>query len=453
MINLTSLVSMMTGRTGAESAKAGETGLATGGEFAALVQLAALNGSGEASANAGLGLVVSNDGAAAAGIAGVPGEGLSADILALLGEDKLALTAPDRSATDADDGKTVEAQAPVPQDLARVRASLEAALAGLRGEADTDTVTDTASTDESATDATTTDQPMQAQVIPFPLGLGVTAMSAHVTTASGSKGGRASASPQEVAAKTAEALAPSLPSGTEDEAAAEGIDLAEAFGTQGATPGKPVSAAAPDAAQRFVVDLPVGMATETAAIAGRGAAGSATPSAAAALGAEVIDMGVSGQWIDRLAREISGLAEGGGHSRFSLNPPHLGRLEVDVFQGADAMDIRLTTETDEAAQRLNEGRGTLQADARIASLQLGQITVEKAGASSDAARDQGQAQGQAQREMAGQMQQQDGRQAQGRGQDGDRAGWSTRGAGEQSRQPDESTVARRDRADGHVRFA
>jgi len=449
MINLTSLVSMMTGRTGAESAKAGEAGLATGGEFAALVQLTALNGSGEAGANAGLGLVVNNDGAAAAGIAGVPGEGLSADILALLGEDKLALTAPDRSATDAGDGKTVETQASVPQDLASMRASLEAALAGLRGETDTDT----ASTEESATDATTTDQPVQAQVIPFPLGLGVTAMSAHVTTASGSKGGRASASPQEVVAKTAEALAPSLPTGTEDEAAAEGVDLAEAFATQGSTPGKPVSAAAPDAAQRFVVDLPVGMATETAAIAGRGAAGSATPSAAAALGAEVIDMGVSGQWIDRLAREISGLAEGGGHSRFSLNPPHLGRLEVDVFQGADSMDIRLTTETDEAARRLNEGRGTLQADARIASLQLGQITVEKAGASSDAARDQGQAQGQAQREMAGQMQQQDGRQAQGRGQDGDRAGWSTRGAGEQSRQPDESTVARRDRADGHVRFA
>lgn len=449
MINLTSLVSMMTGRTGAESAKTGEPGLATGGEFAALVQLAALNGSGEAGANAGLGLVVNNDGVAAAGIAGVPGEGLSADILALLGEDKLALTAPDRSATEPGDGKTVETQASVPQDLASMRASLEAALAGLRGETDTDT----ASTEESATDATATDQPVQAQVIPFPLSLGVTAISAHVATASGPKGGRASASPQEISAKTAEALASSLPAGTEDEAAADGIDLAEAFATQGATPGKPAPTAAPDVAQRFVVDLPVGMATETAAIAGRGAAGPATPSAAAALGAEVIDMGVSGQWIDRLAREISGLAEGGGHSRFSLNPPHLGRLEVDVFQGADAMDIRLTTETDEAARRLNEGRGTLQADARIASLQLGQITVEKAGASSDAARDQGQAQGQAQREMAGQMQQQDGRQAQGRGQDGDRAGWSTRGAGEQSRQPDESTIARRDRADGHVRFA
>ncbi len=60
------------------------------------------------------------------------------------------------------------------------------------------------------------------------------------------------------------------------------------------------------------------------------------------LGDQVIDMAVSGQWIDRMAREITALAEGGGHSRFTLNPPHLGRLQVDLWQGPGRRPRRIT---------------------------------------------------------------------------------------------------------------
>ncbi|MCW2383504.1 MULTISPECIES: flagellar hook-length control protein FliK [unclassified Sphingobium] len=463
MINITSLFSMMTGRAPAADAKAGEPGLATGGQFAALVELAALNGNAPAAGGAGLSLVVDNDGTATTGPAGAPDEGFSADILALVGGEKLALTAPDRFASQPQQAVTVAAQLQAQQaqqGAATAQPPQDAALALTEGEPNADAEAgDAAATDEGATNAAAPGQPLQAQVIPFPLAPGMPAMAAHVAAGTGSKGGRAAASSQDGATAAAGVAALAAPKADgADSPNTEGASLADALAAQSATTGK-ATAPAPDTAQRFVIDLPVGISTESGAVSSSGGAGPAAPSAASALGAQVIDMGVSGQWIDRLAREIAGLAEGGGHSRFSLNPPHLGRLEVDVFQGAGAMDIRLTAETDEAARRLNEGRGTLQADARLATLHLGQITVEKAGASSDTARDQGQAQsqaqnqaqnqaqGQAQRDLASQMQQQ------GRGQDGDRGTSFPRVAGEQSRQPDESRVAARDSADGHVRFA
>jgi len=126
-----------------------------------------------------------------------------------------------------------------------------------------------------------------------------------------------------------------------------------------------------------------GLAATTAS--GLAPAGGST---ADALGDQVIDMGVSGQWIDRMAREITTLAQGGGTSRFVLNPPHLGRLDVEVALDSDIAHIRMTTETDEAARRLHEARQTMQADSRVAALSIGSFTVEKAHGQQDAGRDQ-----------------------------------------------------------------
>ena len=145
-----------------------------------------------------------------------------------------------------------------------------------------------------------------------------------------------------------------------------------------------------------------------------GAAGGATPVASTSelLGNQVIDMSVSGQWIDRMAREIAKLSDGTGHSRFQLMPPNLGRIQVDVWQGDDQTNVRLLTETDEAARRLREGQGALEASARLASLSLGSVSVEKSSASLDA-RDQNQNQNQRQQaENGGDPQQQASAQAQ-----------------------------------------
>lgn len=114
----------------------------------------------------------------------------------------------------------------------------------------------------------------------------------------------------------------------------------------------------------------------------------AAPQLGAVLSDQVIDMGIDGQWIDRLAREITQVADGTGHSRFQLMPPNLGRIQVDLWQGEAGGRVHLLTETDEAAMRLREGQSTLQADARLAALSLGQVVIERAaGGNLDGQRD------------------------------------------------------------------
>jgi hypothetical protein len=98
----------------------------------------------------------------------------------------------------------------------------------------------------------------------------------------------------------------------------------------------------------------------------------------ATLQGQVIDMGIGGQWIDRMAKEITALATGTGHSRFQLNPPNLGRIQIDVWQGEGGGRVQLLTETDEAAQRLRAGQSSLQSDARLAALQLNSVTIDRA---------------------------------------------------------------------------
>jgi flagellar hook-length control protein FliK len=108
-------------------------------------------------------------------------------------------------------------------------------------------------------------------------------------------------------------------------------------------------------------------------------------STAQALGAEVIDMGVSGQWIDRVASEISTLAQGTGNSRFTLMPPHLGRIEISLAQAENSTSVHFATETDEATDRIRAAQASLQSDSRLSGLSIGTITVEKSQQSFDQA--------------------------------------------------------------------
>lgn len=109
----------------------------------------------------------------------------------------------------------------------------------------------------------------------------------------------------------------------------------------------------------------------------------------ATLQGQAIDMTVGGQWIDRVAKEITALAQGTGHSRFQLSPPNLGRIQIDVWHGEEGGKVQLLTETDEAARQLRDGQSSLQADARLAALQLNSITIDRAATGFDTPRDQG----------------------------------------------------------------
>ncbi len=192
--------------------------------------------------------------------------------------------------------------------------------------------------------------------------------------------------------------------------------------------------------------------------AARAAGAAPTASTGDLLGDQVIDMSVSGQWIDRMAREIASLADGTGHSRFQLSPPNLGRVQVDLWRGGDSMNVRLTAETDEAARRLREGQSGLENHARIGALSLGSVSVEKASAPFDSGRDQSQRQGADANANAQQQQasaQAQGQSAQGRGNSGagpNRGGASAVIGSERDGEP--GRAARMTRADDpRVRFA
>lgn len=102
------------------------------------------------------------------------------------------------------------------------------------------------------------------------------------------------------------------------------------------------------------------------------------PDTAAALGERVIDMGVDGQWIDRMAREIADVAAGTGRATFTLHPQNLGKLQVEILQREEGANVRMIAETDAAAAALNQSRHQLQQDARLQAVRINDVQVERA---------------------------------------------------------------------------
>jgi len=149
----------------------------------------------------------------------------------------------------------------------------------------------------------------------------------------------------------------------------------------------------------------------------------------AVLSGQVIDMAIDGQWIDRVAREITQLAEGTGHSRFQLNPPQLGRLQIDIWQGDAGSAVRMLTETDDAAKRLNAGRETLEADARLSALSLTNVVIERAPSAFGAQTDANSQNGHPRHQPSGDVANQGNSQTSGQGGNatGQQAGGSTNG--------------------------
>lgn len=102
-----------------------------------------------------------------------------------------------------------------------------------------------------------------------------------------------------------------------------------------------------------------------------------TPDLSASLGQQVIDIGVSGQWIDGLAREIATLAAGDGQGSFRLSPEHLGPMRVDVRNGEQGAEVRLTVETEAAERVLSQDADRLKSDARHAAVRIADVIVER----------------------------------------------------------------------------
>lgn len=123
-----------------------------------------------------------------------------------------------------------------------------------------------------------------------------------------------------------------------------------------------------------------GSGTSTASISGAGAI-----SAPVTMPMEArLDMAQTGEWLDQLARDIARTGDSGGKLRFQLEPPTLGRLQVDIAASADGTAIRMTTETEAARAILADAQPKLVAEARAHGVRVSDAQI-MVGASSDSA--------------------------------------------------------------------
>ncbi len=114
-----------------------------------------------------------------------------------------------------------------------------------------------------------------------------------------------------------------------------------------------------------------------------------SPDLGASLGAQVVDMGVSGQWIDGLARDIAGLSRNGAHGRFQVQTDQLGPVQVDIRQGADGAAVSLTVASEAAETALRQDSDRLRLDAGLAAVRIADVKIERAPHGVEAARADG----------------------------------------------------------------
>lgn len=112
----------------------------------------------------------------------------------------------------------------------------------------------------------------------------------------------------------------------------------------------------------------------------------ATPDLSASLGAQVVDMGVQGQWIDGLAREIAGLSAHGAQGRFQIDTQQLGPVQVAIRQDADGAAISLTVASQAAEDALRQDSDRLRLDAGLQAIRINEVKIERAPHIAEAAR-------------------------------------------------------------------
>lgn len=104
---------------------------------------------------------------------------------------------------------------------------------------------------------------------------------------------------------------------------------------------------------------------------------SAPTDLSATLGNRMIDMGVSGQWIDGLARDIAGLSANGAQGRFQIDADHLGPVRVDIRQGVQGMSVSLTVATAAAETALRQDGDRLRLDAGLVAMRIADLRIER----------------------------------------------------------------------------
>ena len=122
----------------------------------------------------------------------------------------------------------------------------------------------------------------------------------------------------------------------------------------------------------------------------------------ATLGAQVVDMGVSGQWIDSLARDIAGLSANGAQGRFQISSDQLGPIDVSIRQGIDGAAVSLTVSSDIAEAALRQDSDRLRLDAALSAVRISEMKIERAPHVGDAARSDPSSQQQPSQQQQGQ---------------------------------------------------
>lgn len=136
---------------------------------------------------------------------------------------------------------------------------------------------------------------------------------------------------------------------------------------------------------------------------------------------QIVDMGVQGQWIDGLAKDIASLSTDGAQGRFQIRSDHLGAVQVDIRPGATGTTVSLTVASDAAQQALQTDGDRLIADAALVAMKITDLRVERgtineAQRSDSAGQQQSGSNSQSQAQNQAQYQAQNGSQAMGQGQ-------------------------------------
>ena len=109
----------------------------------------------------------------------------------------------------------------------------------------------------------------------------------------------------------------------------------------------------------------------------------------ASLGAQVVDMGVSGQWIDGLARDIAGLSANGAQGRFQVNSGQLGAVQVDIRQGVEGAAVSLTVASEAAELALRQDSDRLKLDSALSAVRIAEVRIERVPVGESARSDMG----------------------------------------------------------------
>lgn len=146
--------------------------------------------------------------------------------------------------------------------------------------------------------------------------------------------------------------------------------------------------AAPD----FVT--PASPPTDAAAAGAGGATGVASPQAvimpanslAVSLGQQVVDLGVSGQWIDDIARQIASISNNPGHGSFQIASQGLGTVRVDITPGESGAQVQMTVDNEAAQAALVKDQARLVQDAQLAAVKIGEVRVDRVAPAADSQR-------------------------------------------------------------------